>query len=107
MKDRESRVYSENRYTPGSWHHIVAVRKPDQILLYVDGRLEATSKASPSSDLADLRVTMGRYSLVPGAFGRPFVGRIDEVALYNRALSEVEIRGHFELAGPSLAKSEQ
>ena len=82
---------------------MVAVRKPDQILLSINRALEASAEASSSSDIANLRVIIGRYSLASGAFGRPFVGRLDEIFIYNRALSKSEIREHFELMGEDYA----
>ncbi|MGI9243104.1 MAG: LamG domain-containing protein, partial [Verrucomicrobiales bacterium] len=93
-RDFESRVYSRSRYAPGSWHHLVAVRESDRISLYLDGELEETTQAAPGSDLMDLKVLVGRYSLTSGCLGRPFHGRIDELALYSRALSAAEIRKH-------------
>jgi hypothetical protein len=58
------------------------------------------------SDLAAeaCRFLVGRLKPVPGPQGRvhsrPFVGRIDELALYNRPLSALEVRRHYELANP-------
>ncbi len=99
-RDHESRVYSMRRYTPGTWHHVVAVREPSRVLLYLDGKLEAETEATSDDNLADLRLVIGRYSLAGGKFGRAFTGRIDEVALYDRALTAEEIASHFRLVGP-------
>ena len=50
------------------------------------------------------RLLIGRLKPVPRREGqihsRPFVGRIDELALYNRPLTAEEVRLHFELGAP-------
>ena len=92
--DFESRVYSQERYVPGTWHHVVAVREAGQILLYLDGQLEATTETEATSEKMDLKVIIGRYSLASGRLGRPFYGRLDELAIYPRALRAEEVRHH-------------
>ena len=79
------------------WHHIAAVRDADahEIRLYTDGVKEAsqvtTYQGGFDSAAAPLNIgTMG------GMYH--FQGVIDEVALYNRALSDGEIRSHYYLA---------
>jgi hypothetical protein len=58
------------------------------------------------SDIATeaCRLLIGRLKPVPRREGqihsRPFVGRIDELALYNRPLTAEEVRLHFELGAP-------
>lgn len=95
----DSRVFSRKPYSPGTWHHVVAVRESGRVLLYVDGTLEASSEAAPRSEVLNLQVIIGRYSLLSGEFwGRPFSGRLDELAIYDRALSAEEVREHSRLA---------
>jgi hypothetical protein len=69
--------------------------------LYVNG--VPTEPVSPCSALATeaCRVLLGRLKPVPRPSGRvhsrPFVGRIDELALYDHPLSAEEVRRHYEL----------
>jgi hypothetical protein len=69
--------------------------------LYVNG--VPTQPVSPRAALATeaCRVLLGRLKPVPRRSGRvhsrPFVGRIDELALYNRPLSAEEVRRHYQL----------
>jgi hypothetical protein len=69
--------------------------------LYVDG--VPTQPVTPPSALATepCRVLLGRLKPVPRPTGRvhsrPFVGLIDELALYNRPLAAEEVRRHYEL----------
>ena len=76
------------------WHHVVAVRNAieDQIFLYVDGELAGSTNkiytdgfASPTAPL-NIGHLLGSYH---------FSGMIDEVVLYDKALSLEEIQQHY------------
>ena len=67
-------------------------------MLYLDGKFEAAVDASSSAEVSDMSLIIGRHSLASGWLGRPFSGRIDELAIYDRALSAEEVRSHFDLA---------
>lgn len=74
----------------GIWYHVVGVRGPNFIQLYVNGNFEGqTAVNSPQS--------YGNFPLYFGTTGQPsffdgkLAGRLDEVSLYNRALSSNEI----------------
>jgi hypothetical protein len=71
------------------WYHIAGVRGSNYIQLYVDGKLEAQASV-------DFPVGYGDYPLYFATTGESyydhkFAGALDEVALYNRALSSNEI----------------
>jgi uncharacterized repeat protein (TIGR01451 family) len=95
-------VIGTSDLTDGTWHHIVAVRdaSSDVIRIYIDGTEEDSESAIYSagfgSTTAELNV--GWLDL---SHGYHFEGTIDEVALYDRALSTDEIRQHYNegLAG--------
>ena len=80
----------------GNWHHVVVVRDgtADESRIYVNGTLEGS--AAPvyvggfGADGTDLNI--GHLS---SSFG--YTGLIEEVAIYGRALTEREIRGHYFL----------
>ena len=94
-------LFSTRHYVPNRWHHIVAQRSGSRLELYVDGI--QTQPVSPQSDSASepCRLLLGRLKPIPRPSGRvhsrPFVGLIDELALYNRPLSDEEIRRHHDL----------
>jgi hypothetical protein len=69
------------------WHHIVGKQKGTAGSLYVDGVLRASGSLKAIGN-APTSITIGRYDTV--AFDH-FTGRIDEVRIYNRALSDAEI----------------
>lgn len=80
--------------TGGAWHHIVAVRDASlgQIRIYVDGVQEASVNQTYDAGFgANTSLNIGWLDLTSGYY---FLGSIDEVAVYNRALSTTEIQQH-------------
>jgi hypothetical protein len=72
----------------GQWHQVGFVRDGDQRILYVDGREVARDAA------ADLEPAAGGLYLGAGSGlepGRVFTGLIDEVRIYDTALSTPEV----------------
>jgi hypothetical protein len=99
-----SACYSELPYRVRAWQHIAAVRNHATMHLYVDGKVAATAE-DPASLGTGLRVMMGQLfprnpHMKDEVSARLFVGELDEVALYNRALGDKEIQKHVDLAGP-------
>jgi hypothetical protein len=94
-------LFSTKYYIPYRWHHLVAQRSGGWMELYVDG--VPTQPLATRSALATeaCRFLLGRLKPEPRPSGkihsRPFVGRIDEIALYDRPLSAGEVRRHYEL----------
>ncbi|MBL8818653.1 MAG: hypothetical protein JNL58_21680 [Planctomyces sp.] len=77
-----------NRSLSSGWHHVAAVREPDRLKLYVDGRLTSESSVFESSDypmtaVGPLRIGFGQTDY--------FLGSMREVRLYGSSLSESEI----------------
>jgi hypothetical protein len=106
-----SDVFSRRTVVPCVWHHVVGQKSGATLELYVDGELAGTSPASPDSmDAADFgttacRLIVGRLkqrSLPPLISEvRPFEGRLDELALYDRPLTPEEIGRHALYRGAS------
>jgi len=82
--------------TADTWSHIVATFDRSYMRIYVDGVEEGTPEARPEAILTNAD------SLIIGAHktGQRFNGAIDEVRIYNRALSADEIRYHYNRGGP-------
>ncbi|HYJ04482.1 MAG TPA: LamG domain-containing protein [Chthoniobacterales bacterium] len=70
-----------------SWHHIAATQEGTTARLYVDGILCATATV-PAVGNETGSITIGRFD---GGKFYYFNGRIDDVRIYNRALSDPEI----------------
>jgi len=79
---------SEATVNDGLWHHIVAVRTSSTDgEIYIDGSL-AGSGSGPARSLNNVPVWIGRAFTVPAYFN----GLIDDVRIYDTALSAEEIR---------------
>jgi hypothetical protein len=83
----------------GEWQHVAMTFKATEFLrIYVNGELKVEADASATDSLFDndAPLLVGTDFEIGGAHGgtnpREFTGIIDEVAVFNRALSEDEIR---------------
>lgn len=89
---------TEGSYNDGVWHHLVAVRSGDassDLRLFVDGDLVPLTPGTGSYTKPS---TTRIGALDGGVPGGTFIGLLDEVALWNRALSAVEARALFDAA---------
>ena len=73
--------------TPDQWSYVAMVVKPGSVTLYVNGISATHNTAVESVNLNDFRI--GSYQ---NWGGRTYLGAIDEVCVWNRALTEDEIR---------------
>jgi len=84
--------------TDGEWHQIVSVRQGITHYIYGDGGLGAGSVASNNVSNAPLNtaaVALGAW--YDGSNKHQWLGgQIDEVAIFNRALSATEIADHYK-----------
>jgi hypothetical protein len=81
----------------GKWHHIVGIKDGYNAYIYVDGALSNQASHSVGTINTTDVLEIGRYRSGPSEF---FNGLIDEVRIYNRALSAAEIRYHYNRGGP-------
>jgi hypothetical protein len=99
-----SQCYSPAAYSLRKWQHIVITKEKSELQLFVDGDHVASAKdRNPLGK--GLHVLIGQ--LYPKDSrgrdvmqARQFVGQLDEVAFYDRALSTEEIKEHFHSARP-------
>jgi len=70
----------------GAWHHIAATYDGAKFRLYVDGKLDAETDNKTKPDTATTVITIGSW--VGGGFLK---GSIDEVALYDNALTAADL----------------
>jgi hypothetical protein len=86
--------------TDNAWHHVVAVRDRSlgvngQNLLYVDGVLDIPAAVDAAYD-AGFESTSAVLNIGYLAGGDRFEDMLDEVALYDRALTAAEIKEHYD-----------
>ncbi len=73
----------------GQWHHFAAIGDAaNGMFLYVDATLVESTTTLPVLSSNGLRVRIGDN---PGALGREWEGEIDDIAIWNRALTETEV----------------
>ncbi|SPC33785.1 LamG-like jellyroll fold domain-containing protein [Candidatus Nitrosocaldus cavascurensis] len=85
-------VYSSTTYNDGQWHYVVLTYDGSTLRLYVDGSLVSslsTNGAVPDYNW-DTPLTIGKTALT-NVNGFYFIGDIDEVRVYNRALNAQEV----------------
>jgi len=86
-------VHSEAVLKDGSWHHAtISFRAGDFLRMYVDGNLANESKANATESIFDNNTPMRIGTDFNDEDTRFFNGIIDEVAVFNRALTEAEIK---------------
>src|SRR3989339_770572 len=78
------------------WHHLVGTYDGTAMKLYQDGVNVANTSASGLISTNDNGLQIGRQSDTSGRFK----GLINEVRIYNRALTNVEIQNHFNPPPP-------
>jgi hypothetical protein len=83
-----SQIVSNRSLVPGVWTHVALTYDGAVLKIYVDGSVHATEPASGSVVTSANPLTIGGDPI----FGQFFQGAIDEVRIYNRALSEAQIQ---------------
>lgn len=92
-------VYSTARYDDGAWHHVVISINglgAGLAKLYVDN-INTNSTTSP--DIGALGVVGNRHAIGAQGGGGPlteqWIGQLDEVAIYNYALTAAQVAAHY------------
>ena len=81
----------------GTYHHVAATYDGTTITMYVDGVADDT----PVSSSKLLQPTQVPFVVgaTNGGSGYPFVGDVDEVAVYDFALTDAQVAAHYHAAG--------
>jgi tetratricopeptide (TPR) repeat protein len=82
----------------GRWHHIVGVYDGAMISLYVDGILDRAIEATGTIVTNNYKVCIGGNA---EREGRCFDGLIDDVAIFDHALSENNVKQLYKMGGAS------
>jgi hypothetical protein len=77
------------------WHHIAGVYDGDLLMLFVDGKLVASQPLKTLLEITEARLAIG--TSIPSY---SFFGKMREVRLYRRALSEQEVDALMRLSAP-------
>ena len=102
-------LFSDTQLVNDRWYHVVAVRNGASQQIYVDGELDndRTCSRTPitfTGTYDDNKVNIGRYTIImasPTQFY--FKGKLDEVMIFDQALTPAEIRRIHDEATVTLA----
>ena len=83
----------------GNWHFLVSTADGNTLRIYTDGELE-NSGPLPTGDISLTTAAIG--ALIRATVSCFVKGLIDEVRIYNRALSAEEIKEHYSLSKRNL-----
>jgi len=90
-------VHSEAVLQDGSWHHAaISFKAEDFLRMYIDGELVSESAATATESIFDNETPMSIGTDFNDEDTRFFNGMIDEVAVFNRALSNDEVKRAME-----------
>lgn len=81
-----------------TWHHLTATHKDNTIAVYRDGTFQGTASKFPIN-YGSFKFNIGRASGNRDFNHRTFNGVIDDIRIYNRALSGEEIVGLYKNSG--------
>ena len=99
----EPRAQSTTIPVPGAWYHVAATWDGTTSRIYVNGVAEGSSlrRGTLTSKSVGPIIGAGEQTAL---HGNGFTGRIDELAMFNRALSASEIKGIFNAGVFGMAK---
>ncbi|MFZ0034456.1 MAG: sugar-binding protein [Sedimentisphaerales bacterium] len=85
---RDVYLNGKTNVTPGQWHHVLCVYDGQKMSTYIDGRLDVSKPQTGPIATNDYPVAIGENLEL---MGRCWHGLIDDVRIYNYALSMNEI----------------
>ena len=87
--------------TDGKWHHVLFVAdRSEPTRLYIDGKFDAEGEKSDEVDITTESVMyIGASVRIGEDTRRYFEGLIDELGIYDRALTDDEIERNFNAKG--------
>lgn len=100
---------SDSAVTDGLWHHGAATFDGENLKLYVDGQLQKQVtpwRGAIASNACNLTLGMNRSSPAPSKKDRAFDGTLDDLMIFNHALSEAEIKVVMASIKPQFGKGE-
>ena len=96
-------LVSQKTLAPGVWHHVAATYDGAAMRIYIDGVKDGNEKARTGAvDPSTGEVWIGHGDRETGqAWSYPFRGMIDEVQIYDRALSAQEVAALYGAMPPA------
>jgi hypothetical protein len=87
----QNEMYSSQAVNNAQWHNVITTYDGSNVKMYVDGVLNATSNSvSLASAFSNLGIGVCPWAPIH------FEGKIDDVFLFNRALTDAEIQNYYQ-----------
>ena len=86
-----TRIDSSILLSDTEWHHVAVTRAGNQVRFYIDGADAGGGTYTPSLSFDSPYVIGSLGQVVPYTGTEPFWGMMDELAVYNRALTQAEL----------------
>lgn len=97
-------VYAKNRLDLGTWYHVVITFDQNYLSLYINGQLQRTiDKKFEMAFVEGDSVNVGCYN--DGKNKRFFLGRIDDIEIFNQVLSSSQILQLYKAPNPDKNKT--
>jgi hypothetical protein len=93
-----------NGFAPGQWYFVAAVADGTSVDVYVNGVERAHQTGGAPSANSSFGFNIGGGGIF-GASGDNFNGLIEDVAIFDKALSQQQVQGLFSVAAGSVAPS--
>jgi len=94
--------YAVDNSFNGVWHHLTGTYDGTDLKLYIDGTLETTTPHIGSIASSTYNVNLARNTQVTSRF---YNGALDDVRIYNRALSDAQVQDLFNGIDPAWPKA--
>ena len=101
--------FSDAALTDGAWHHVAATCDGRQLRLYVDGQLQkkvAEARGGPAVQTNALTIGMLRSDPAATVKSVSFGGLVDEVMIFNHALSAEQVQAVRTAAQPKFSEAD-
>ncbi len=95
--------------TDGEWYHGAATFDGESLKLYVDGKLQkqvVALRGDIGANTNDLTIGMNRSNPAPLDKDQAFGGALDEVMIFNHALTEAEVQAVIAAAKPKFTQNQ-
>ena len=98
-------IYGNTTMDKNKWYHVVVISNGSQYFMYVNGTLQTITVLLGSNNgnwLGDVTATNPVVSAIgrgrrDGSWQYPFIGLIDDVRIYDRALSASEVKRLYQM----------
>ena len=89
-------VWDAESIWDGNWHYITGLADGSKVRLFVDGSEVGTSGNYSGSIVSHIGGTLHLGGIAPSSMPHFYKGKIDEIKIYNRALSPEEVLADYQ-----------